>query len=952
MALREQLLLVVGPKEERRIVSGVCGSASMIGAVLSWCCNSGTETSGDGERCGSTTSTSSTVPNQDDEEASPNPRRMLSTNNLLFIPSFNKHCSFLRTRRKRITIMRRQESSVVFLHVLVLSCLLFQRRSVVEALLLRSTGIQCRRQLPDIVVWEKSPSHAVLGRRHYGVRRSVALLASVARRDDNRYSFAETRQLDERLDKLERQAALTLEGFYESHLCSFSIKPGTAQRLSVTSTCFALRAILAGTGDTYESLIQLDDATTTTTTTTTLDPPKDATSSSSSSDRPIRLGPILHALLSSEWRDDDLFQVPLLLTTLLKVDSHRQVVLRSTMDERAASQVRKLVESVLSARPRRRLGLSGQRYSDYILYQCAQAYSALRQATDIPPPPLPSYSSSTTTSSLTGRDAWTDADASESTLESGIGSIPLRALPEGAASSLTLALSRCAEVSTSELYRQLALHTAGDQSDFDITRLAYSLLTYLISTASLTGTAGLELIPGQGPLPGSRIGPANTKLVRAALQVYFDEQQVGSGLWDKGQPIYKSFRKQGRNVGNAFVFSLDTVASMLEALPCEEFRPYLSHLERTLTWVEQHQTVEVIPDYCDPESGQCYGKPLRGWASPHLSPDTSPLAWSTAQVLTFVSRLRRRVRELMHRDVLQEFRGLSFSEEGVTDMSWDRLLDSDLGDGGAAGTASRTLKGVLEDRFIAPFQLSVESPSFGAAYSAVLFGPPGTAKTTICEALARKMGWDFLVVDTSVFLADGLGNVAARIRYVFERLQVLDRCVILFDEIEEFCLDRETPGIGMESRMLTTAMLTAINDLRRAKRSIFFLATNRLRAFDSAITRPGRFDLQLFVGTPNLQSRCILFQQQLSKISVESVVKEEAMKNYRSFLLSSWNETAMFMNYLEGVQFARACAAIVGNGKELTQETMATLLATQATVMTVRGSVRDEFIASMELSRL
>ena len=105
----------------------------------------------------------------------------------------------------------------------------------------------------------------------------------------------------------------------------------------------------------------------------------------------------------------------------------------------------------------------------------------------------------------------------------------------------------------------------------------------------------------------------------------------------------------------------------------------------------------------------------------------------------------------------------------------------------------------------------------------------GTAKTTICEALAQRIGWDFVVIDTSVFLEDGLSNVASRIRYVFGQLQSLRRTVILFDEIEEFCLDREAPGIGMESRMLTTAMLTAINDLRRAKRSMFFLATNRLR---------------------------------------------------------------------------------------------------------------------------
>jgi len=59
-------------------------------------------------------------------------------------------------------------------------------------------------------------------------------------------------------------------------------------------------------------------------------------------------------------------------------------------------------------------------------------------------------------------------------------------------------------------------------------------------------------------------------------------------------------------------------------------------------------------------------------------------------------------------------------------------------------------------------------------------------QTTICEALSERMGWDFLVIDTATFLADGLTNVAARIRYVFDRLLFLRKCVILFDEIEEF----------------------------------------------------------------------------------------------------------------------------------------------------------------------
>uniref|UniRef100_A0A7S2R1B7 AAA+ ATPase domain-containing protein n=1 Tax=Eucampia antarctica TaxID=49252 RepID=A0A7S2R1B7_9STRA len=531
----------------------------------------------------------------------------------------------------------------------------------------------------------------------------------------------------------------------------------------------------------------------------------------------------------------------------------------------------------------------------------------------------------------------------------GVAGLPGKALPSGAASLLSLSLERSYEVSFNELCRQLAFRSAGDRTNFDVMRLAYSLLTYVTAADSLCGTAGREVILGAGPSPGTTVSPPNKNLITKALSAFFDEQ-TSDGMWDKGQPIYKSFRKTGRNVGNAFVFATDTLGSLLTAFPAEAFRPHLHNLEKTISWIEHHQTTEYISNYCDPESGQCYGKPLRGWCSPHISPNTGPQAWSTAQTLTCITKLRSTVRELMHDDVLAEFGGIRAQDKASCAVDpWDRLLDSDLGDPSSSDCSA--LKQVLESRILTPFSASMSRPSFGAAYSTILFGPPGTAKTTICEALAQRMGWDFVVIDTAAFLADGLSNVAARIQYVFERLRSLDRCIILFDEIEEFCLDRESPGLGMESRMLTTAMLTAINDLRRAKRSIFFLATNRLRAFDSAITRPGRFDMQLFVGTPNLNSRCIQLQQKLATTVVDEETKETAEKSYRIFLESVWAQDAMFMNYLEGLQFASTCANIVASGDELTEDVMSVILANQAAVMTVRGSARDEVIASMNLSR-
>ena len=59
-----------------------------------------------------------------------------------------------------------------------------------------------------------------------------------------------------------------------------------------------------------------------------------------------------------------------------------------------------------------------------------------------------------------------------------------------------------------------------------------------------------------------------------------------------------------------------------------------------------------------------------------------------------------------------------------------------------------------------------------------MFGPPGTAKTTTAESVAAALGFGFVVIDTAVFLEDGLANIASRMAYVFDRLERLRDCVI------------------------------------------------------------------------------------------------------------------------------------------------------------------------------
>ncbi|CAJ1963480.1 unnamed protein product [Cylindrotheca closterium] len=836
------------------------------------------------------------------------------------------------------------------------------------------------------------------------------------------YDFDQMSSLIKRLDVIENEAPSLLQAFYEPRLKSFSIKPeiGSRKRVCVTSTCYALVQLaiskIYDITSGYGAVITYDNSM------------ERGKGDEDNENVKIPIPKVVDTLLRCPFRESDLFQIPLLAYSILQVDDDRSMIRSAAKsDPQVAAKFKTMLSTVLKAAPDRKLG-SNQVHSDYVQYQVCKLIALLHD--------------------YTIKHQSDDNNGSDD----GYGGLPEEVLPDNIATDAFWVLLSCAEVSSNEVCRQLAYRVADDLGSFDVMRLAYSLLTYVRSTTSLSGMSGKEMVEGEGPSPETRIPQLNQKLVAAALAAFFKEQNI-DGMWDRGQPIYKSLsRGKRRDMGNAFVFPVNIVGSLLQMLPAEAFRPHLAALDRTLQWIESHQRFETVVNYCDEETGNVYGKPMKGWSSPHLNPSSGPEAWPTAQVLKCTLWMRQTIRELVHNDVLEEFNGIAFSKQSDKNGDdWDTLLDADLGGtsptsdenmdsydlGGSSPTSDgtkdpndsdtdsggrnscRTIKDVLEQRVIQPFAASIENPSYGAAYSAILFGPPGGAKTSLTEALARKMGYDYVCIDTADFLADGLTNVAARIRYVFNRLMALQKCVILFDEIEEFAMDRKLPSLSMESRMLTTAMLTAINDLRRKEQSIFFIATNRLDAFDSAITRPGRIDMTLFVGTPNLESRVTQFRQQLARVrhvrrSETSAVDdatgdrdggepedslkdddvkprkrkrrkrkeddenqakdsrdadddddadasdeeyqdpliEESISTFRFFLQSVWSEDAMFMNYLEGVQFASACADLVSSHQRPpTVREMKMILRQQAAVMTVRGAAREEFLTSMEMSR-
>jgi hypothetical protein len=82
----------------------------------------------------------------------------------------------------------------------------------------------------------------------------------------------------------------------------------------------------------------------------------------------------------------------------------------------------------------------------------------------------------------------------------------------------------------------------------------------------------------------------------------------------------------------------------------------------------------------------------------------------------------------------------------------------------------------------------------------------------------------------------------------------LDRVVILFDEIDELVREREMEP-DQFGRFLTTSMLPRLAELWKARKVIYFVATNHIEYFDRAVTRSERFDAIIFLSPPSFDGK-------------------------------------------------------------------------------------------------
>ncbi|MEO8815888.1 MAG: ATP-dependent zinc metalloprotease FtsH [Mycobacterium sp.] len=139
----------------------------------------------------------------------------------------------------------------------------------------------------------------------------------------------------------------------------------------------------------------------------------------------------------------------------------------------------------------------------------------------------------------------------------------------------------------------------------------------------------------------------------------------------------------------------------------------------------------------------------------------------------------------------------------------------------------------------------------------LLYGPPGTGKTLLARAVAGEAGVPFFTIAGSDFVEMFVGVGASRVRDLFEQAKQNSPCIVFVDEIDAVGRQR---GAGMggghdEREQTLNQLLVEMDGFGDRAGVILIAATNRPDILDPALLRPGRFDRQIPVTSPDIAGR-------------------------------------------------------------------------------------------------
>lgn len=209
-------------------------------------------------------------------------------------------------------------------------------------------------------------------------------------------------------------------------------------------------------------------------------------------------------------------------------------------------------------------------------------------------------------------------------------------------------------------------------------------------------------------------------------------------------------------------------------------------------------------------------------------------------------------------DILHEIRQMTL----VTDFDLPHVdLETDIG-------GYRKVKGKIRNEILELLEAREQATSdeeirhFEAIIpkGIIFHGPPGTGKTLFAKAIATALDATVTIVSGPELKSKWVGESEENLRRVFAQARRSAPSLIVFDELDSFASARGAyAGSGVEHSMVNQ-MLTEMDGFRKEEMVFVIGTTNFAESLDSALLRPGRFELSIHIPSPREDDRKEIIQ--------------------------------------------------------------------------------------------
>ncbi len=420
--------------------------------------------------------------------------------------------------------------------------------------------------------------------------------------------------------------------------------------------------------------------------------------------------------------------------------------------------------------------------------------------------------------------------------------------------------------------RILAADADGPQDLIDRLKVAQARLAAHVRRLTERLIALHELQPGEqgehvalafcaGAL--ARPQSARRDYIIAACRASLGGQDVG-GRWPAERSAGEHSHPDGARQLSVSTYDVaDVLAESLLAASTQDgrmdsSRPPSRELVEGLLRAAQHADDSIVE--LDVERGEGVSA---GWHSDHVFGQRRVEADATAAVLNSMVGLRELANGARRLQALGGFEIANPRDEFWPEwLRWDRYRTDSEPD-----SQLRILE-YLHTEVVDPIVQDPLPWERTPAKGLLLFGPPGTTKTTIVRALAHGLRWPLITLSPGNFIEEGLEAIEKQARKVFEQLHSLQRAVVLFDECDELFRERNPDESNDQTRgiaaFMTASMLPKLQDLHDRGQVIFVVVTNYFQTMDPAIKRIGRIDHIIGVPWPDKAQRESIVREVLS----------------------------------------------------------------------------------------